>query len=1000
MKHDVKAFFVILCLLVLTTGAFASGKADGSPAYNQAVEENLSSGAETALSLRDEPIKYSQVIKTTYFDIIYPAQSERTARILADRVDALYEKAAAEFETEPWMHIPVIISPSTQIANAYYTGAPYNHIVILDTPCELEMYATDAESIVITFYHELIHAVTANIHKDPKYNKPFFLGDFYSAPFNLNTKLFIIEGATVSREGGDSEGRMNSGETLSMVIQAKLEGRFPEWKDIAGPLDVSPKQTGSYVFGGAFNWWLQNEYGMSRYADFWKECESNIGFTRIFKKIYGMTVDQAWQLFMDSVPVPEVETGIQRAEVEPAGRFLSMAYRPGDDNGVVYDKNLGTVVYRTIDSSGIAKERTLFDIGNYVNQFAFGSDGRYLAVSGMMTGTEGAFSVRIYDMENGCFTGAEIPFSRNAVITEDADGTQYVYCVESAACYEFATLYLLDDVLNTGSGVPKPLARTELPVFDEIFSTTAVPGGVACLRKTNGLWYLSIMNLDGSSDSWKFPEGYVPAGLTAEVDSSGKDMSFYTGITSRSMNTGSETEPGSLSRLGKITLGNGNANLQIQKKAFSGGVYIPTPAADGMMLSVSHLLQTNTMYSWSLADSVMSDTIALENCEPVQSTAEEHALAQSFTAEKYNPVKFMTRGTIFPIAGYPITTLSTAPMAREPGFTWWTENPQGTLDFSMTAGITTDFEGIYGADFSMSLFGSSEGLTGGNSGWITEATLLLDDDFSMYVLDLRALTTMSFPLRHKNETFNLTDLAVGHKWFNVITDAFEAGLPVYAVADTLSADYRYRVKKGMNDFSYNSFCLGVNFFYQYTVKTDNQFNTLANQMYLSQDHYAMPGLYASFELARLLPVPFYPRLTLNWPLSVNASLFCSADELLSADANITVFSAEIQKGIPFVPFYCNRFNIDVGCSFTSGAPTGYQFDTWSLFNSKAIFSQFNTSAINKLFALTGGMHFVVSPDIGTYYANHFNLGITANYYLVNDYSYDVYDITILGIIKL
>lgn len=1004
MKPFSKRLLSVVAVLVLFSSIHASGSKDASvPADDAAsvyADEALSSGAVTALSLRDEPVNYTQVLKTEYFDIIYPAQSERTARILAERVDAIYESIAADFETDAWMHIPVVISPTTQQANAYYSSEPYNRIVILDTPSDTTSYATDAESIVNTFYHELVHAVTANIHKYSKDNKSFFLGDAYSLPFLINSKLFFIEGATVSRESAAGEGRINSGETMSILIQSKLDDAFPSWRDITGPRDIYPKATVAYNFGGAFNWWLQTEYGMQRYADFWKECSEGVGFTRIFKKTYGITLDEAWELFSQTVPVPEVEDDDIREDIETYGFFKPVAYRPGDSNGIVYGKNNGSIVYRTIKDDGTisrsslldsltGNEKELFASNSLPNQLAFSSDGRYLAVSGLLTGSTSAYSVRIYDMESGRFTGAEIPYSRNAVITSDAAGNAYIYCVESAGYYEFATLYLLDDVLNAGTEDPQPVRRVELPVFDELFDTAAVPGGAACLRKTDGLWYLSVVGLDGFIENFKLPESYVPEGLASVTDDASGKVLLYTGITSRSMNTGSETEPGALARLGIITLENGKASISIQKKAFSGGAHYPVAGKTGAIYSIGHYSQNYSLYTWNQAASEMTEPVALENTVLAQTRT---AYELDIEPEEYHPLSYMKRGSIYPWGGINISSLSTAPVSQGPGVTWWSGTPDGTFSMQATGSILTDFTGIWGADFNITVMGETSGMRTATIDWNAAATLNLNEDFLVSAVDLRGITRFSFPLSIAEETFNLTDLAV--VYFGGPGKA--ENNPRYAVANTLSTDYRYKVKKGLNGFSFNYFCLGVNFFYEYDIIDEPVLNVLADTYYYRQQYFAMPGLYTAFRLARTLPVPYFPRITVNWPLTFSAELCCSPSELLSAQADVTLFSLEIQKGLPIVPLYCNRFTIDAGCTYTKGAPAGMAYTSWSLFNLKECFaSDQNCDVI----ALTGGMNFTVSPDIGNFYSNQFNLGISGKYYLKNDYSEDNYEISLLGIFR-
>lgn len=993
MKLCAKRLISVLMFLALAAALSASGAGESS--YSG---KGLSAGAESALTLRAEPIRYTEVIKTCYFDIIYPSQSERTARVLAEKADDIYESIASDFETEPWMHLPVVISPSTQVSNAYFSYAPNNKIVIYDTPPESVGDTTVKETIVNTFYHELVHALTANIHKEDKDNKLFFLGDYYTLPFLANSKLFFIEGATVSRESAGGGGRINSGLAMYMLIQAKLEGKFPSWRDVAGPLDVQPGGTASYYYGGAFSWWLQQEYGMNTYADFWKECSDNLGVTRIFRKTYGMSLDDAWELFYETIPVPETEENDGRIKIEDNGLFSPLAIRPGSNKGIVYGKNQGSVVYTEIDEYGSEKRRVLFNCNGYPLQLSFSRDGRYLAVSGYMTGTNDAYSVRIFDMETGRFTGAEIPFSRNAVITEDECGTAYIYCAESASDYVFATLWLLDDVLASEQELPEPVRRIELPLFDELFDSAAIPGGAACIRKKDGIWYVTVADINGTATDYRLPDTCVPLGLS--VMSSEKDgtVTLLTGITSKSMNSGSETEPGSLSRLGVITITDGEATLSFQEKAFIGGVSRPV-ADEGIVYSIGKYAECYDVSYWQMDMVEMTQPVVLEKRFSAEETETEETYAEEFESEEYSSRPYLRRGTLFPIGGCLQSPISTAPISILPGLTWWLENPQGTLDIQLSAGFRPGFDsdGIYIEDTELhaTVFGSVERITGSTLLWDAAGSVFLNELFQLDRVDLRASVLEQIPLSHTGEVFKLADTTV----LMVGGSGKDTDFPRFVSGGTLSALYQYGVRKGMNSFSVSSISIGTQFFWEYQISDDVEkiyYNVKKKQYEYAQYLFVYPGIFASARLGRLLPLPYLPRLTVNMPLSVSASLCCNPYTFLDLNANVTLFSIEIQKGIPFVPFYCNRFTINAGWTFNNGAPEDSAFSSWSLLNSKEILQ---SGVLVSEQALTASVNFVVSPDVGLLYSRQFNLGINGKYYLNSDYTDKKYEVTILGIFK-
>lgn len=988
MKHSVNRVVLILAFLLCAVHAAASGSKETDVPE---CTEGLSSGAVTAISLREKNIRYTQVIKTEYFDIIYPEQSERTALLLASRIDALYEKAAAEFETDPWMtHFPVIISPSTQVFNAYYTGSPYNHIVLLDTPNTSVTLAVEAETIVNTFYHELIHAVTANIHKNSIWNRPNLFGDFYSLPFLLNSKLFFIEGATVSRESSEGEGRVNSGEAMSIVIQSKLEGKFPAWKDIAGPRDIYPSQTASYIFGGAFNAWLQNEYGMSRYADFWKECSGIdiTGFTGNFKDAYGMSLNEAWDLFEQSVPLPETNDEGLHTVLDDDSRFSSLAYRPGSRNGIVYVKNGCSVRYLDFTDAEEPEDHELFSCYGAPVQLSFSNDGRYLAVSGYMTGTTEAYSVRFFDMDEEEFTGAEIPYSRNAVITEDDGGKQYVFCIESAASYEFASLYLLDDVLSSAETVPVPVSRTELSVFDELYSTAPVTGGAAVLRKSDGIWFVTVAHVDGSSESWQFPDNAVPAGLSSETCIDGTTR-LYTAITSRSMNAGSETEPGALARLGVITIDGDDATLSYQKAAFSGGVHGAVISQRGTVYGISALYESDSLCCFHISDTAMTDAICLSEGDPKQGGALSESYTVRFEPEKYKPVSYMKRGTIFPLAGIIMSPF--APATVNPiGFSWWTETPDEKLNLALSFGAPLSG---YNMEINATLYGQQTNLSGGTFLWDVDGTLQFDKNNYAQMFLGRAVAAEQLTLSNPGNMLTVLNGLV------LADSAFYPGVSaLYRLSDTVSIQYAHQKKKGMNPLAVEGFSFGAHFLYEYDVLSSYTRATKTGKQIYDEKTYACPGLSAGINLARLLPLPYMPKQTVNWPVSISASLWNDPGTFVKAGASVVLYSAEIQKGIPVIPFFCNRFTVDAGWSFRNGAPEGYQFtSSWLIFETEEMLKNFNS--LHTTNVLTAGLNFEIAPDVGNMYNVHINAGVNGMYYLRNDNSDKLYEVSVLGLIK-
>ena len=77
--------------------------------------------------------KRLRVLKTQWFDIIYPERCQVSATILYEKADDIYDEVTAQYGLRPAFRMPLIITPAVDQFNAFWTAVPYNHIAIYDT---------------------------------------------------------------------------------------------------------------------------------------------------------------------------------------------------------------------------------------------------------------------------------------------------------------------------------------------------------------------------------------------------------------------------------------------------------------------------------------------------------------------------------------------------------------------------------------------------------------------------------------------------------------------------------------------------------------------------------------------------------------------------------------------------------------------------------------------------------------------------------------------------
>jgi hypothetical protein len=348
-----------------------------------------------------KPFTAFRVIKTEHFDIIFPKESESSARTLASYADRAYEYISSLLGIEVPGRIPVTFSPYTDMFNGYFSRNG-NHIMLYDTPLDLEWtsFTNNLESL---FIHELTHAVSLN-SSTPAYR--FWRGLFgnWVNLTNITAPLFMVEGVTLSFEslpdwssngqvnpGGN--GRANDPRIKQYIRQAIHENKFLTPFQASGLYDkpIMP-QSYYYEYGGLFSAWLQKTYGMEKYAELWQAMGANFrasffvyrsDFYRIFKNVYNTDFLNAWQVFQNEMALKDLETNEDHLLPVPY-RYLSekehfiSGLKAKGDSLYYFDKSKRKISrYDTI--SGKIKS---FNIGYLTYDFDVSDNGNTILVSG------------------------------------------------------------------------------------------------------------------------------------------------------------------------------------------------------------------------------------------------------------------------------------------------------------------------------------------------------------------------------------------------------------------------------------------------------------------------------------------------------------------------------------------------------------------------------------------------------------------------------------------
>ncbi|MFQ3547402.1 MAG: hypothetical protein SNJ56_03615, partial [Termitinemataceae bacterium] len=255
------------------------------------------------------------VLTTEHFEILFPQESRQTAYRLASFADEVYAQVTDLLDIKISSKIPVLITPHTDQFNGYMNPLPYPHIVLYDTPMDIE-WTTFQDPLRSLFLHELTHAVSLN-SRNNFFN--FFHGMFGSwvSPTFITAPLFMVEGVTVSFESLDGFGRVNDPFVQGNLRQAVYEGRALSPFQASGVYDYKPFKRSYYEYGGLFSAYLQQRYGMDTYRKLWSQMGARMplslfyyrhGFANIFKKVYGKDLRDVWQDFLSTYQTTDIGT--------------------------------------------------------------------------------------------------------------------------------------------------------------------------------------------------------------------------------------------------------------------------------------------------------------------------------------------------------------------------------------------------------------------------------------------------------------------------------------------------------------------------------------------------------------------------------------------------------------------------------------------------------------------------------------------------------------------
>lgn len=890
-------------------------------------------------------------VKTDWFEIIYPKECEASANILYENVDKIYEDVNALYNLKPVYSMPIVLIPSVDSFNAFWTSVPYNHIVIYDTSVSLNSEISYfSNTLLQTFRHEITHAVTFNMKNSFWDGVGRVMGDCIS-PASLWISSGMAEGATLTSESKDGEGRLNNEYSKHLVKQAKIEGKFPSYYDVIGCGDRYP--VGSfYQFNGAFHQWLQKKYGMEKYTQFWYKLVNLQAITVgvAFKKIYEIELKKAWKLFIDDYKIPNVtknplDSGFVQDFFNESNNDFSKENKVGSylfsltksKNSIAWiDSYGGKVKYLSLTDGKNDKKtvKTLLSLKK-IDSINLSENGRFLVISYFKTYQKKlAARTKIYDFENSRFFDIKTQHIKECAIIQKDDnyyllGTKYSNAKNN--------LYI-EEVLFDNNGKicgTNFVNQVDFPLTENFGNIIQTENGQFAYIKQKGVKYFIVnSDLDGNLIyEYELPiDKMIVNSLSYDSD----DKTFYFSWTS----------PGTMPRLGKLEILTKQFFLSDENGDLSGGIFNPIFIDNqiiylGQFYRFSRILQIPDVsaffdynssiikcesFAYHKFDSSYSDQI--DNVTSLNSS--EILFEDNYSdfipkSQKFNSWKYLFDGIFLPFSVFTPESFGTAiinPSAYNyAGVSFITSQPwsDGSNFYTSTFGWN-----LFNNSFGISIYASDSILSNlistnyelktefNSEGW-KYCTGMINNQLTFQVGNVSSLyfeNTVNGKIRHQS----IYDSSENKVYYSV-GDTF-----VMSFSNVNAASSNRNEKKGI------LYQLGISYLY------DSELSSIS-QEYVNSTN-IIQNLY--FYVPRLIPVISNYQVTASLPTRIGFS-FTPASSVYSRTnyANLgssiidfgvesVLFGIEVQKSIPFFQaLYVNNFSLNVGYFFSLAS--GYEY---------------------------------------------------------------------------
>lgn len=876
--------------------------------------------------------KKLKCIQTEYFDIVFAEECLESASHIAANADRIYDQICTERLIEKWIHIPVVI---TSAAEQFYTNhdtMPHSKILIVDSMPD-ELSSTTDDYLLDAFRHEVTHIINAN------YKNSFFKGlgkytsDFISM-WLLTSSDFIEEGSSAVAQSAGKDGPLHDPYYLHHYKQALVEDKFPGVSDVEGVRDVYPSGKEAYFFGGPFTDFIQKEYGMQKYADFiYISVNGAILQTAAFKKAYGISMNQAWEEFKQSIEIPAVKQMpleevyvtdffSQSNELSAQNKHGSLynSFSSAKDFVGYYEITTGKYFVSKLNSSGsFAKPKVLFTKQDVVN-VKFSLDGKLYAVTSESSrGYNKAYEISVHTTEgSGSITLNESNLRDGAII--EGYGSHFLAAVKLEAQYNSLVLYRININENNKITGLDFIRETKLPKGVAISSLTdGGNGNIACIYQKSCLqnntdsqiWEVALFK-DACNDNLR---EINCEGINFRPDGENFHIKFLTSFIDKNEGVSlafSWAKDDSFPRLGIIHSEDYSSSVMVTD--ISGGIYNiaciqQTPSDLPKIVYNSKLYNRDNIYILDTTSVPVKDEKLHAYADDLNKLSIDDPLDLVYAnkAVSFKP-NILKQSFILPvgIVSSQDSDFNTSIIVPTLGFMWTYYDLWGSKTIS--TGAAYDLISKTGG-FTLGIEGSPAECGTDRLSYSETANVYLDKNgFANAVNNFEM--RLQFPVgkvsniivEEKNDIFagheiKHINFELGGKW--VYYSEPESTADILSAANKVGLFYSTKRSAGIGYFEQKGISLGAKYDAAYKNGISAQFDTTLLYQQVS------PVI--SFNIPRLIPITCSYGISYNLPVQIDTSLYPDKSTFLNANAEVIFFAKDFQFVPKFFPFFTRRF---------------------------------------------------------------------------------------------